>query len=64
MVYRLTGSALALGATWFLPLLPVIPLTLLGGALTDRVPSGGLVILTQVGCSCRRWTPDRPHRAA
>jgi len=49
LVYRLTGSALALGATWFLPLLPVIPLTLLGGALADRVPRRRLVIFTQSG---------------
>lgn len=49
LVYRLTGSALALGATWFLPLLPVIPLTLLGGALADRMPRRRLVILTQSG---------------
>lgn len=49
LVYRLTGSALALGATWFLPLLPVIPLTLLGGALADRIPRRRLVILTQSG---------------
>ncbi|MFZ2419753.1 MAG: MFS transporter [Anaerolineae bacterium] len=49
LVYRLTGSALALGATWFLPLLPVIPLTLLGGALADRMPRRRLIILTQSG---------------
>ncbi len=49
LVYRLTGSSLALGATWFLPLLPVIPLTLIGGALADRAPRRRLVILTQSG---------------
>jgi MFS family permease len=49
LIYRLTGSPLALGAIAFLGLLPAIPVALIGGAIVDRVPKRKLIIVTQAG---------------
>jgi MFS family permease len=48
LVYRLTGSAAALGMVNFIALVPVIPLSLLGGSITDRFSRRKIIILTQV----------------
>ena len=36
LIYRLTGSAAALGLISFIGLIPLIPFSLWGGSLTDR----------------------------
>lgn len=48
LVYRLTGSAAALGMVNFLALIPLIPLSLVGGSITDRFPRRDIVLWTQV----------------
>src|SRR5512133_3452274 len=48
LVYRLTGSATALGMVNFISLIPLIPLALVGGSLTDRFPKRGIIIFTQI----------------
>jgi len=45
LVYRLTNSATALGAVNFISLIPLVPLALWGGSLSDRI-SRRTVILT------------------
>ncbi|HEY9076974.1 MAG TPA: MFS transporter [Anaerolineaceae bacterium] len=47
LVYRLTGSAGALGTVNFLALVPLIPLSLWGGSLTDRIPKRNVILTTQ-----------------
>jgi MFS family permease len=47
LIYRLTGSAFALGAVSVIALLPVVPVSLLGGALIDKVPKRKLLLITQ-----------------
>ncbi len=47
LVYRLTGSAAALGMISFLGLLPVLPLTLWGGSLSDRMPRRSIILYAQ-----------------
>ncbi len=47
LVYRLTGSAAALGMVNLLALIPLIPFSLWGGSLTDRMPKRNIVIGTQ-----------------
>ena len=47
LVYRLTGSAAALGLVSFIGLIPLIPFSLWGGSLTDRLPKRDLLIITQ-----------------
>lgn len=49
LVYRLTGSAAALGLVNFIALIPLIPLSLLGGSITDRYPRRWIVLACQVG---------------
>jgi MFS family permease len=49
LVYDLTRSTLWLGLVGFLALLPVIPLSFLGGVLIDRVPRRKLILATQLG---------------
>ena len=49
LIYRLTGSPLALGYISFLGMLPVIPVALIGGAIIDRVPKRKLIVVTQAG---------------
>jgi MFS family permease len=48
LVYRLTGSAAALGVISFIGLIPLIPLSFWGGSLTDRFPKRTLIMATQV----------------
>jgi MFS family permease len=47
LVYRLTGSAAALGIISFIGLIPLIPLSLWGGSITDRFPKRTILIVTQ-----------------
>ncbi len=47
LVYRLTGSAAALGVVNFIALIPVIPLSLWGGSIADRFPKRNIIILAQ-----------------
>lgn len=47
LVYRLTGSALMLGLTGFIPAVLAAPASLMGGLLADRVSRRNLVIVTQ-----------------
>ncbi len=47
LVYRLTGSAAALGAISFIGLIPLIPLALAGGSIADRFPKRTVIIITQ-----------------
>jgi len=47
LVYRLTGSASALGIVSFMTVLPLVPLALWGGSLSDRVSKRNLLLVTQ-----------------
>lgn len=47
LVYRLTGSASALGIVSFIQVVPLVPFALWGGTLADRVPKRTLIIITQ-----------------
>ncbi len=47
LVYRLTGSAFALGLVGFATLLPVLILGLFGGVLADRLPKRKLLVAAQ-----------------
>jgi MFS family permease len=47
LVYRLTGSAAALGIVSFMVVLPLVPFALWGGSLSDRVPKRTIIITTQ-----------------
>jgi len=47
LVYRLTDSALMLGLVSFAALLPVVPVSLLSGVISDRFPRRPLIILTE-----------------
>ncbi len=47
LVYRLTGSATALGIVSFMGVIPLVPFALWGGSLSDRFPKRRLLILTQ-----------------
>lgn len=49
LVYDLTESTFWLGAVGFLALLPVVPISMLGGVLIDRFPRRKLILATQVG---------------
>ncbi len=49
LVYRLTGSAAALGMINFIGLIPLLPLALWGGSLSDRIPKRTVILGTQVG---------------
>jgi MFS family permease len=48
-VYALTGSTLAVAALSFVELVPLVSLTLVGGALADAVDRRRLMIWTQLG---------------
>jgi MFS family permease len=47
LVYRLTGSAASLGIISFMGLVPLIPLSLWGGSITDRFPKRSIILITQ-----------------
>lgn len=47
LVYRLSGSASALGIVSFMTVLPLVPLALWGGSLSDRVSKRNLLLVTQ-----------------
>lgn len=47
LVYRLTGSASALGIVNFMQVLPLVPFALWGGTLADRIPKRTLILVTQ-----------------
>lgn len=47
LVYRLTGSSMALGFVGFAALLPVLCFSLLGGALADRFPKRSILLAAQ-----------------
>ena len=49
LIYDLTNSTFWLGAVGFISLLPVIPISLVGGVLIDRVPRRKLIMVTQFG---------------
>ncbi len=47
LIYRLTGSAAMLGTINLLGLLPVLPLSLVGGTLADRFPRRSIIVIAQ-----------------
>jgi MFS family permease len=47
LIYRLTGSATSLGIISFIGLVPLIPLSLWGGSITDRFPKRTIILITQ-----------------
>lgn len=47
LVYRLTGSAAALGIVSFMSVIPLVPFALWGGSLSDRVSKRKLLLITQ-----------------
>ncbi len=47
LIYRLTGSAVALGIANFMTIVPLVPLALWGGSLSDRMPKRTIVLVTQ-----------------
>lgn len=49
LIYDLTQSTFWLGMVSFIALLPVVPISLLGGVLIDRMPRRRLIIATQIG---------------
>ncbi len=49
LIYNLTDSTFWLGAVGFIALLPVIPISFLGGIVIDRLPRRKLILLTQIG---------------
>jgi len=48
LVYRLTGSAAALGVVSFIGLIPLIPLSFWGGSLADRLSKRKIILIAQV----------------
>lgn len=48
LVYRLTGTATSLGMVNFISLIPLIPLALVGGSITDQFPRRTILLFTQV----------------
>ncbi|MBN1667389.1 MAG: MFS transporter [Anaerolineales bacterium] len=48
LVYRLTDSPLMLGLVNFVALVPVVPVSLLAGVLSDRLPRRKLMIVTEL----------------
>lgn len=47
LVYRLTGSASALGIVSFMQVVPLVPFALWGGTLADRFPKRTMIMVTQ-----------------
>ncbi len=48
LVYRLTDSELMLSLVNFVGLVPVVPVSLLGGVISDRLPRRGLILVTEI----------------
>ena len=48
LVYRLTGSAVQLGMVNFLPLIPLVPLALWGGSLSDCTNKRTVLLLSLI----------------
>lgn len=48
LVYRLTGSAAALGVISAIGLIPLAPLSLWGGSIADRIPKRTVIFIAQV----------------
>jgi MFS family permease len=49
LIYEITDSTFWLGAVGFIALLPVVPISLVGGVLIDRLPRRRLLLVTQIG---------------
>ncbi len=49
LIYEMTQSAFMLGVIGFIGLIPVIPISFLGGFIIDRVPRRKLLLITQSG---------------
>lgn len=49
LIYEITDSTFWLGAVGFIALLPVVPISLAGGVLIDRLPRRKLLLATQAG---------------
>lgn len=47
LVYRLTGSAAALGIISAIGLIPLVPLALWGGSIADRAPKRTIILIAQ-----------------
>lgn len=56
LIYDLTGSTFWLGMVGFLALIPVLPISLIGGVLIDRVPRRKLILATQLGLMAQAAT--------
>lgn len=48
LIYRLTGSATALGVISAIGLIPVVPLSLWGGSIADRIPKRTVIFIAQI----------------
>ena len=49
LIYEITDSTFWLGAVGFIALLPVVPISLVGGVLIDRLARRKLLLVTQIG---------------
>ena len=47
LIYRLTHSAAALGMVNFVAIVPLVPLALWGGSISDRFPKRTVILITQ-----------------
>lgn len=47
LIYRLTGSATALGMVNFIALIPLVPLSFISGSLADRFPKRKIILYSQ-----------------
>jgi MFS family permease len=47
LIYRLTGSAVSLGIVTFISVIPLLPMALIGGSLSDRFAKRTLLLATQ-----------------
>lgn len=47
LIYRLTGSAAALGVISAIGLIPLLPLSLWGGSIADRIPKRTVIFIAQ-----------------
>lgn len=56
LVYRLTGSATALGVISAIGLIPLVPLSLWGGSIADRIPKRTVIFVAQVVMMTQAFT--------